>query len=103
VSGPALNESDWPGSCHDGWSLIHRCSALMIQVVVAAKPATGTSECGQLADLALLSAATTSTRFIAAMCSLVRMLPLLGRGRGREVEGAGEGAEGFTTSAFYCF
>ena len=35
--------------------------------------------------------ATTSTRFIATMCSLVRMLPLPGRGRGREVEGA----EGF--------
>jgi len=31
---------------------------------------------------------------------LQRLLPLHGRGRGREVEGAGEGAEGLSTSVF---
>ena len=55
-----------------------------------------TSECGELTGSALVN---TSTRFIAAMCSLVRMLPLSGRGRSREVEGA----EGVSTGAFHCF
>jgi hypothetical protein len=31
------------------------------------------------------------------------MLPLYGRGRNKEAEGAGEGAEGVSTSAFWCF